>query len=975
MTSSPYSNQILRIAGNGVTDEEVEAFTPQLLSALATTPDSERALDNLVKWLEATLNRRLYFLTLISHTVGLKLLLKVFGTSQYLADLIIKNPEYFEFVANPGVRGGTRSATAYLREGKQIVDACARAELKLDALRRFKAREMLRIGVRDIAQLTDLPRTAREFSNLAEACVQIAFEMARTKEPIEASHPVTLPFCIIGMGKLGGRELNYSSDIDLMFVCGDDLPPEVTLQTGRKIETVFYLTRIGEAMIKILTEERQSGNVFRVDMRLRPEGRFGVLVRSISSFRAYYESWAEAWEFQALVKARPIAGDFTLGEVFLEMVSPYVYRRMIGEEFLDALRANKRNIERKCGAEGNTERNIKTGYGGIRDIEFLVQLFQTQYGGKIKRLRTPNTLAALHGLFLSGFFSEKLANKLSADYLILRRVEHTLQLFQNRQTHLLPPLDNREEIEKIAARLGFSTVEDFLTTLKFHRDHARQTLQERFYKIEKDSGEKPEVLTELLKAATLIRTPEPRLLALLSEIGVREPLSVYPALLTAMHGNDFGGMPPDTPEKFLQIAPELLTLAHNSPNPDAVLLGIEALATAVPNRAQLYASLAESRQLLPRLADLAVYAPALFSRLTQHLEWLETLMEEEEISLSLSPKAKLPEIGRYFLREQLRLVSLHVWGVLEGEDIPQSLTQIADTTLRALLGEIERDKSESRIALVALGKLGGSEPGYSSDWDLLAVYDDRGMNEKEREAVAHSANQTVEGLLKAGQELVKMRTGIELDFRLRPWGKKGALALSLKGYLRYFRTEAETWERHAALKARFVAGNERVGNRLVTLFHSVSFGGDWNAEADQKLHEMKSRIEAERLKPEDRTTDLKLGHGGLQDIEWIAQRLQLLNAKRFPALRVSNTLSALSALSSAGLLDHAEVETLRENYLLFSETRNALWLLGSHADTLSADPVILRTLARHLGYPDTLEMTTDLQSRMAHCRRIFNRKF
>ncbi len=980
------SSLAARIAGNGVTDDEAAAFLPSLLSALSHTPDPERARDNFVKFLEAVPNRRAYFLAVSTHEVGLRLLLRVLGASQYLADLFFRNPEYFEFVANPGVRGGTRSATAYLREGGQIAAACARSELKLDALRRFKAREMLRIGVRDIAGLTDLPRSAREFSNLADACVQIALQIARTQNPLAAGENQPA-FCVIGMGKLGGRELNYSSDIDLMFLCGDDLPPALTLLSGRKVETSLYLLRVGEAMIKILTEERNSGSVFRVDMRLRPEGRFGVLVRSLEGFRAYYESWAEAWEFQALLKARPIAGDFALGTAFLEMVSPFVYRPVVSEEFLREIRANKRSIERKCAAEGGTERNIKTGFGGIRDVEFLVQLFQLQQGGKIRRLRTPTTLSALHRLSLFGLISETLAEALASDYVFLRRVEHALQLFQNRQTQLLPPLDDQKEIEKLAARLGFASGNEFLQTLKHYRDHARSTLEPLFYRSESyfaaETTDEAD-LADGLKSASSLPDADPNLLQRLRDIGVKNPAEVGAALLTAMRGNDFGGMPPDTPETFLRIAPTLFTLAQNSPNPDAVFYGLEAFATAVPNRAQLYASLAESRPVLPRLASLAVYAPPLFARLTRHLEWLETLVEEgperaAELPELLSSRAKkslkpIPEIGRFYLREQLRTGAQEVWGLLSGEDIPRRLTRIAETVLFSLL-ETSAQTEAPPLALVGLGKLGGEELSYGSDWDLIAVYDDTQSLEQERALLSEKAVHRVELLLKAGEELAKERAGIELDFRLRPWGKKGALALSLEGYRRYFAGEAEIWERHAALKARFVAGDRETGEHLVSLLREVSFGGTWGLNEDYQIQDMKARIEAERLKPEQRHTDLKLGNGGLLDIEWTVQRMQLLHAGLFPSLWVSNTLAALSALTSAGLLDYAEGETLRENFLLFSAARNALWLLGVSGDVLPSDTVLLKTLASHLGYPTEAELKADLTARLAHCRRIFGRRF
>ncbi|HLK59580.1 MAG TPA: DUF294 nucleotidyltransferase-like domain-containing protein, partial [Chthonomonadaceae bacterium] len=265
------------LAGQGVTDDDLAPLLPHLLEALRVSPDPDRALGSFSRWFAAVGSPTSHLQTLLRHPVSLELFCLVTGSSQYFADLLARQPETFEILSNPGVRGGTKSAARLYREASALVDACQRPELKRDALRRWKAREMLRIGVRDLAGLADMPATAREFSNLADACVQKAHDIALATLLLSTPH---VPFAVIAMGKLGGQELNYSSDIDLMFVHGDGLPAEVALEGGRRIESAVYAGRLAEAIVKALAEESAQGHVFRVDMRLRPEGRFGPLTRS-----------------------------------------------------------------------------------------------------------------------------------------------------------------------------------------------------------------------------------------------------------------------------------------------------------------------------------------------------------------------------------------------------------------------------------------------------------------------------------------------------------------------------------------------------------------------------------------------------------------------------------------------------------------------------------------------------------------------
>jgi glutamate-ammonia-ligase adenylyltransferase len=1016
LTDVVRAQQYLRdLAGTGVSDADLALLAPSLLLALRASPDADRALAAFARWFGAVGNPAAYLQVLRRHPVALELFCLVTGCSQYFADLLTRQPEYFEIISNPGVRGGTRTAAAFYRDVSGAVDICQRLELKRDVLRRWKAREMLRIGVRDLIGLADMPSTAREFSNLADSCVQKSYEIALSTHQTSS----VLPFAVIAMGKLGGQELNYSSDVDLMFVHGDALPHEVVLATGRRMDPLSYLNRLAETLIKTLAEETAGGHVFRVDMRLRPEGRFGPLTRSLAGFAAYYESWAENWERQALLKARFIAGDHALGQAFMAMVTPFVYRRYVTQSFLDEVRANKRRIEQKCALEGQTESNIKTGYGGIRDIEFIVQRLQLQYGGAQPRLRAAGTLPALQRLRHAGLLTDRQAHDLSDDYQFLRTLEHRLQLLQGFQTQTLPPAEDVQERARLARRMGFANASEFNAELQQRRDRVHNYLQHLFYLNNADNTNRSRSsdldsnwvdLDELLDNIDA-QAARQRLSERLEQAGFRNLPAALNALQLPMRGNEFGEMPPDTPIEFKAIAPRLLDLALRAADPDAALAGVEALALAVPNRAQLYASLDDSPEMLARLVTLAGASPPSIRRLCRHLEWLETLFNTEEVSQTQTDltqellarlgaaggyEAQLDTTARFQQREMLRIGAQDIWEEIDVIGAMNALTDLAAAVLQALLHigaealiaahpdpDFARATLE-RVAILGLGKLGGRELGYASDWDVIFVYDEPHA----RRTAARSAERFVlaEALVtrvtNAGKAMAPRGAQLELDLRLRPWGRKGALIHTLRGLAAYHRTAGETWERQAAVKARFVAGNPAVGRRAERILYAVSYGRGITPEEDAAVQAMKGRIEHERLKPEERDADLKLGWGGLSDVEWIAQRLQLLNGPQFPTLRQPSTLSALSALAAARLLDNAEADALTDAYLLLTRVRNAIWLQNNAGqDRFPADPARARALARQLGYLDTprsdsaTSLWDDVRAHMQETRRIFQLRF
>jgi glutamate-ammonia-ligase adenylyltransferase len=615
----------------------------------------------------------------------------------------------------------------------------------------------------------------------------------------------------------------------------------------------------------------------------------------------------------------------------------------------------------------------------------------------------------------------------------MRNLEHRLQLLNSFQVQNLPDQSNSGERTRVALRMGYASLNEFESELARHRSQVHDALNRILYSTstEPDRIEQEGEWQGLSSLLDNLDTPAARekVSEMLSKHGFRDIPAALHALQLPMSGNEFGEMPPDTPELFKHIAPDLLARCSRSASPDAALSGIETIALAVPNRAQLYASFNESADLLDRLVRLAAGSPHLLKRLSAHLEWIEAVLSpdlrtDRDASprfTTLSPTAHNGEgnnrilnemrrriarstgldlaidaISSIFQREALIIGAMEIWEDIDSAGAAHALTVLADATLQSLvelctanlLGTTDSTPGTadvlSTVAFIGLGKLGGAELGYASDWDLLAVHQPRlsRSGRLSESDCARLAEELVARVTEAAQKLVTRGAHIEIDLRLRPWGKKGSLSPSLRSYVAYYRKSAETWERQAGLKARFVAGNRRVGLRLVRVLHAVSFGGGLSAAEDSEVIAMKKRIELERLDPENRYADLKLGLGGLMDIEWIAQRLQMKHGRSLYDIRWANTILALSALADCSLLDNSEADYLIESYNLLARVRNTMWLQkGRSQDVMPSSLELRHTLARQLGYGgfnmDVADenMLNDITTHMREVRAIFERRF
>jgi glutamine synthetase adenylyltransferase len=683
-----------RWRGDGLQAELFDRFAPTLAEALQRAPDPDRLLVNCDRWLESLGATLTYYRLFAETPYALKPVLAVLGASDYMADTLLQNPELSEILLDVRLLTRPRPRSEMRRDLSRLLRACTSYWMQLDRLRAFKQQEYLRITALDLLGKATLTETMRALSDLADVCADAALDACHRELAAQQGVAGEHGFCILAMGKWGGRELNYSSDIDPIFLYRD--APRLV---GAKDPTQ-YLLKLAEMVVKALSEPMRRGIVFRVDMRLRPEGRLGALARGVSSALHYYETWAEPWERQAMLKARPCAGDLQVGEQFLERLQPWLYRPSLSEtDFAEIVRLRER-AEAQARARNAYETDLKNGWGGIRDVEFSVQALQLMLGGRLPRLRTPATLDALQRLKHARILAPDETRALQDAYIFLRTAEHRLQLQFGQQTHLLPT--DPKARARLAKLMGFADPDAFEQTLARHRAVAR-AFRERVLRVStlgaesspstpwtspssaesspstpwtspssaESSPSTPWTSPSSAGSSTLedMPTPSPPLPAsgegvaapppFTGEVGRGAGFSVHLAPALPLLGTDEGATvwhgvlgslgfaeparayralsasladaPPDERRAFEAILPALLTACARTPDPDRALTGLGRLADAFPSRAGLYLAFAESPEVLHRLAELA-QSPALLNRLLAHLELLEMLFGEEIVA-------------------------------------------------------------------------------------------------------------------------------------------------------------------------------------------------------------------------------------------------------------------------------------------------------------------------------------------------------
>jgi glutamate-ammonia-ligase adenylyltransferase len=925
------------------TDNHVE-----LLWSLSRAPDADSALRAMVRIADALGGGWDELSRALMKDRGLRgRLFGVLGSSLALGDHLVAAPQSWHLLAGD-VRLPSR---ADLRRDFEAVAECPTETRSLSgSLRSLYRDRQLVLAALDLASIVEnepvLPFTAvgEHLADMADAALGASLIVGTRTVCGESTPPPRL--AIIAMGKCGARELNYVSDVDVIFVA----------------ETVDAITTrvAGEAM------RFGADTFFEVDAALRPEGKQGPLVRTLESHVAYYQRWAKTWEFQALMKARPMAGDAELGAAYIDALMPMVWTACERDDFVSEVQAMRRRVEELVPV-GVRSRELKLGTGGLRDVEFAVQLLQLVHGRRDDSLHVASTVDALAALGAGGYVGRDDTANMTASYEFLRLLEHRLQLQRLQRTHMLPDPDDEESMRWLARAahvrpdgqhdaVGVLREELKRQSLRVSRLHAKLFYQPL---LESVAGPAAELSAAMTPAAA------ERQLAALGYEGPQSALT-HLAALTG-HGGRRG--------RVQQVLlPTLLDWLSDTPDPDAGLLSYRRISEELADQRWFLSTLRDESAVAKRLMHVlgtSAYVPELLMRAPEVIQQYADgpqgpkLLDSEPDAVG---RALVASASRYAdparaiaaartlrRRELARIASADLLGMLEVTAVCKALTSVWVAVLEASLAAVIRGNTPesgapARISVIGMGRLGGGELGYGSDADVMFVCEPIG-DADESAAVRWAVSVA---------EQVRTRLGtpsadppLEVDANLRPEGRSGSLVRTLSSYETYYAQWAQPWETQALLRAHCVAGDQDLGHRFLLMIDDIRYPpGGVSAETVQEIRRIKARVDAERLpRGADPNTHTKLGRGGLADIEWTVQLLQMRFAHKVPALHNTSTLESLNAIGAAELIAEGDIDLLRQAWLTATRARNALVLVkGKPTDQLPGPGRQLNAVALAAGW-------------------------
>ncbi len=923
-------------------------------------------------------------------------LASVLGTSAALADHLRRHPGDWHVLVHDEPGDLTAGVLAAADPG---------------ALRIAYKRALLPLAAQDLTGAMGIDDVMARLADLAAAALQAALTIARSWLPPGAAD---CRLAVIAMGKCGARELNYASDVDVIFVA----EPARSAGPGDETAALRTATQLASALIRVCSETGPEGALFPVDPNLRPEGRNGPLVRTLASHLAYYQRWAKTWEFQALLKARPVAGDAELGRQYMEAVTPLVWHAAQRDDFVADVQAMRRRVVDSLPAAG-ASREIKLGRGGLRDIEFAVQLLQLVHGRADETLRNPATLPALAALAAGGYVGRQDAASLADAYRFLRVVEHLLQLRQLRRTHSLPTdeavlrqvgralramgraapgADGRPEGPDVQA----DPAEQLMTVWRQHAGTVRQLHEKLFYRPLLDAVARlPDDVMRLTSQAATERLealgyddPEGALRHIRAlTTGVSRKAAIQRALLPAMLGWFADAPRPDAGLlAFRQVSealggsPWYLRLLRDDANVAARLARVLASGRYAPDlllRApDAVAMLADDALLEPRGAGaLSAEAGATVRRHVHAAGGAEAEGSRGVVAPGQHDAADgLLAIRR---RELFRTAAADLLGRLDPLEVAGAVGTVTAVTIGAALDlAVARNSAAdrelpARICVVAMGRFGGHEMSYGSDADVLFVFEPAaGASEEAATRAAHAVAEDVRRMLaRPGPD-----PSLHVDAGLRPEGRQGPLVRTLAAYRAYYGRWASPWEVQALLRADPATGDGALGEAFRALADEIRYPAGGIAEGPvREIKRIKARMEAERMpRGVDPALHVKLGPGGLSDAEWVAQLIQLRHADAVPSLRTTGTLAALRAAADDRLLTVADAEALSAAWLLATRIRNAVMLVtGRASDVLPAGQPELAGTARLLGYRPggSQDLVQDWRRAARRARAVMERVF
>ena len=839
-----------------------------------------------------------------SFPLGEAALLHLFAVSSICAARIVQNPELLLWLSQPEICRQSRDQIEMANELYRAANSDV-AVNNFQILRRWKNKEMTRIALRELANAAALEETTAELSQLAEICVREVLAHWNAKFRESFGSPAA-DFAILALGKLGGRELNHSSDVDLIFLYSEEgeLSPRLSYHQ--------WFNRLAEKILETFSTRDPEGALFRIDLRLRPEGSAGPLARSLESMENYYAGFGETWERIALIKARGIAGGRELAYEFLRQHQPFIYPRSPTPDLLDEVAKIKRRIEREALGTDELDRDVKLGRGGIREIEFVVQTLQFIHGGRHAFLQETSTMEALRALAELELIPQKEVVDLDRAYRFLRQVEHRLQIEAEQQTHTAPR--DPVTLTRLARSLGFDSANEFSAALK----KTMQNVRSIFDRV-------------ILSAPAEGALPDLKLF--------KDEKSAARSLADLLKPTSASHVAPRTKQVFAKLRPALLEQMAKTADPDAVLNQFVRFVEAYGLRGLLFELLATNPTLLELViktldasrfaGDLLIRRPQLLEEITRDKNFNQPRSIAEHcarLESFGSSATNLDPIRAYRQRQLLRIMMRDALGVAEASVIFAELSELAESCLtftNKLLGG-------ENLTIVALGKFGGGELSYGADLDLLFVGDD---TRSAQNLVAAMMQPSAEGMIAS------------LDARLRPDGEKGPLVAPLAAYESYYRQRAHLWEIHALTRARPISGplQDAYLDIVQRIWREVGKQADLLAKIDNMLE----RIRRERGSGSD-FLDFKTGSGGMIEAEFLVQALQMRSGIWEP-----NWQRALIALGENKMVSDLDASNATQSYELLRRTETALRRFeNKNISTLPGAPEEQEKLAKRLGYKD-----------------------
>ena len=1021
-----------QIANCGLAGRHVETLIAQLPQILPRLSDPDRAINNLERFVSSTPATAESFLTSETQSESSrnpetwKTLLTVFSDSQYLSDQLIRDPENIRSIwKSQGEFQSRERLVEALRA--DIKEVCSITEVMV-ALRRFKHRHTFRIGIGDLLMGQRIELVTSQISLLASAIVEVAYRWARNDlvqilgEPLNAENQ-PCQFVVLALGKLGGSELNYSSDIDLVMVYQDvGMTSGGPADGASRVPNQEFFERLCRTMVGLIGELTEHGVCYRVDLRLRPNGNSGRICTSYRAMVQYYDLRGRTWERQALIKARPVAGDRQLGRQLLEQLMPWVYHRNLSRADIGGIKALKRKIERRALMTGQDETNVKTGRGGIRDIEFIIQFMQLLNGGDLPAVRTTNTLEAIRLLEQARCLTSAESTVLAQNYVWLRKLEHRLQMMLDLQTHSIPTAE--DELHKVAKRMVAAAPTSPETALQTFRRTLGETTESNrkilnhllhgafgmaFGGMRDTGGDELRVDQQVVPLEVdliLDPDPDPNMVGeVLTPYGFQNPAVALKHLMElAREPTPF--LSDRRCKHFLaSVAPALLRELSRTPDPDESLVKLATVSDCLGGKSvlwELFSFNPPTLNLYVRLCASSDYLvgilksnPGMIDELVDALQlqelpsyqWLASNMEE----LTRGAEDPAPIIHSFKNTQHTRVGIRDILGRDHVRETHRTLSDVAEICLQSVAAyeykkilekHARPDQFEALtqmpcpLVILGLGKLGGREPNYHSDLDVIFLYGSNSSLDREfqsRLKEGASLQFFFSELAVAITQSVTQCRGqgrlYDLDSRLRPTGKSGRLAVSMDEFKRYFTSgQGQLWERQALCKARPVFGSPANSAQAMAIVHDTIKQCEWRPEMSQEIRRMRLSMQTDGSEQ-----NLKRGIGGTVDVEFAIQMLQLKYAKQDDSVLVTGTLPAIERLVSLGYLGEDSATRLSTGYQRLRSVEARLRLMNTTArHDLPTRKRSLVKLAYLLNYSTADELVATVNFHRAEIRKVFN---